>query len=326
MQLHKVNILIAAAVLLGGMWIIQPAFGVVADRIAAVVNGDVITLYELNSGFEPFQKKIESSYQGKDKEKIIADARAGFLNRMINNLLIEQEAKNTNVTVKDEEVNDAVKDILTRNKMKTEEFEKALKAEGTSVEDYRKELKNHLIQMKLVRREVRSTLSITENEIGEYYKKHRDEYEGKEAVRIKQIILLFPKDADVMTRAAIRLQMDGVLKRLQAGEPFDTLAEQYSQGPAASSGGDIGFVEKGLMMPEVEREAFRLKTGEMSGIIETPLGFHIIQVIDRRGAGIKPIESVRKEILSKIEEQKMEKKFEEWMADLRKRSHIDIKP
>lgn len=316
----------AAVILLGGMWIIQPAFGLVADRIVAVVNGDVITLHELNSGFEPFQKKIESSYQGKDKEKIIADARVSFLNRMINNLLIEQEAKNTNVTVKDEEVNDAVKDILTRNKMTAEDFEKALKAEGSSVEDYKKELKDHIIQMKLVRREVRSTLSISESEIGEYYKKHRDEYEGKEAVRIKQIILLIPKDADVVTRAAIRLRMDGILKRLKAGEPFDALAEQYSQGPTASSSGDIGFVEKGLMLPEVDREAFRLKTGEISDIIETPMGFHIIQVIDRRGAGIKPIESVREEILSKIEEQKMEKKFEEWLSDLRKRSHIDIKP
>lgn len=326
MQLHKVNIFIATVILMGGMWIIQPAYGEVADRIIAIVNGDVITLYELNSRFEPYQKRIEGSYHGTDRGKIIADARTSFLNRMIDNLLIEQESKRANVTVRDEEVNDAVKDILIRKNMKTEDFDKVLKADGSSVQEYKKELKDHLIRMRLLRREIRSKLSISENEIGEYYKKYRDEYEGKEAVRIKQIVLLFPKDADVMARAAIRLQMDGILKRLQGGEPFDALAEQYSQGPASSSGGDIGFVEKGLMMPEVDREAFRLKTGEISGIIEVPLGFYIIQVIDRRGAGVKPIESVREEILSKIEEQKMEKKFEEWLSDLRKRSHIDIKP
>ncbi len=79
------------------------------------------------------------------------------------------------------------------------------------------------------------------------------------------------------------------------------------------------------MIPEVEREAFRLKTGDLSTIIETSLGLHIIQVVDRRGAGIKPLESVREEVFQKIDEEKIEKMFEKCLVGIRKRSYIDIK-
>jgi parvulin-like peptidyl-prolyl isomerase len=325
MELKISRTLIGAILTVLSSWAFSPDCCAVTDRIVAVANSEVITLYELNSNFEPYKKKIESTYNGTDKEKVIAESRLNFLKQMTDNILIDQEAKKKGLTVRDEEVNDAIKDILIHKKMKTEDMEQALKAEGSSLEGYKKELKSHLTQMKLLRREVRSKISISEQEIGEYYKNHINEYEGKEAVRIKQIIILFPKDADVITKAAIRLQMEEVLKRLKSGEPFDVLASQFSQGPDAARGGDVGFIEKGLMLSEVEQAAFSIKAGEISGIIESSAGYHIIQVIDHRGAGIKPIESVREEILSRIEEQKLEKKFEEWMADLRKRSHIDIK-
>ena len=87
------------------------------------------------------------------------------------------------------------------------------------------------------------------------------------------------------------------------------LAAQYSKGPAAAQGGDIGFVERGVILPEVEKAAFGLPVGQVSDVIETEMGFHIIAVVDKRGAGLKPLPAVRNEIKAKIEDEKARQKI-----------------
>ena len=302
-----------------------PAHAEITDRIIAIVNGDVITLTELNTAYEPYRKKIEESYRGPDKEKVIADSRLMMLNKMIENILIDQEAKKTGLIVKDEEVMETINTMLARRKYTMEDLLNNLAKENSTFEAHKKEVKEHLLRMKLVRYELKSKIMITEEEIGEYYRQNRENYEGKEAVRLKQILLITPRGADEKIKTTLRAEADAILARLNKGESFDVIASQYSRGPAAAAGGDIGFVEKGSMQPVVDSAAFSLKKDEVSGIIESTIGFHIIKVIDKRGAGIKPIESVREEIKAKIEEDKWDKKYLEWVKELRKKSVIEIK-
>lgn len=295
------------------------------DRIVAIVNGDSITLSELNGTFEPYRKKIDEAYKGTDKETIIASNRQLLLKKMIDNILIDQEAKKSGITVTDNEVTETIKDMLTRRKIKMEDLQSELGKEHSTMEAYRKEIKEHLLRMRLLKREVRSKITVSEEEIGDYYLKHREAYEGKEAVRIKQILILYPNNPDEKIKVNLRKQIDAIHKRLLNGEPFEQLAVQYSQGPGAAAGGDIGFIEKGTILPSVETVAFRLKMDEISEVIESPVGFHIIKAIDKRGAGIKPINSVRDEIKAKIEEEKSDKKYDEWIQELRNKSLIEIK-
>jgi peptidyl-prolyl cis-trans isomerase SurA len=302
-----------------------PVHAEITDRIIAIVNGDVITLMELNNTFEPYRKKIEESYRGPDKEKIIEDNRLMMLNKMIENILIDQEAKKTGLIVKDEEVMETITNLLARKKYTMEDLLNNLAQENSTFEAHKKDVKEHLLRMKLVRHELKSKIMITEEEIGEYYRQNRENYEGKEAVRLKQILLIFPRGADEKVKTNLRTEVDAIFARLQKGDSFDALASRYSQGPAAAAGGDIGFVEKGSMQSVVESAAFSLKKDEVSGVIESPIGLHIIKLIDKRGAGIKPIESVREEIKAKIEEDKWDKKYLEWIKELRKKSVIEIK-
>jgi peptidyl-prolyl cis-trans isomerase SurA len=302
-----------------------PVHAEITDRIIAIVNGDVITLMELNNTFEPYRKKIEESYRGPDKEKVIEDNRLMMLNKMIENILIDQEAKKTGLIVKDEEVMETITNLLARKKYTMEDLLNNLAQENSTFEAHKKDVKEHLLRMKLVRHELKSKIMITEEEIGEYYRQNRENYEGKEAVRLKQILLIFPRGTDEKVKANLRTEVDAIFARLQKGDSFDALASRYSQGPAAAAGGDIGFVEKGSMQSVVESAAFSLKKDEVSGVIESPIGFHIIKLIDKRGAGIKPIESVREEIKAKIEEDKWDKKYLEWIKELRKKSVIEIK-
>lgn len=300
-------------------------FSAVVDRVVAVVNDDIITLSELESTFHPYQKRIDAEYKGADKDKVIADGRKMILNRMIENRLIQQRSMKIGIVVKDDEIMETIKDLLRQRNISMEAFTQILGREGSSLEAYRQDMKDQMTRVRLLRRELKTKILVSDEEIGENYVKHRNEYEGREAVRIKQILILLPQNADSATRARLKAAAEMMHKRLMDGESFDMLAAQFSQGPSAATGGDVGFLEKGTMLPEVDDVAFLLAKDEISKIIVSPVGFHIIKVMDRRGGGVKPIEVVREEIKARLEEEKMEKSYEEWIVDLRKRSHIEIK-
>lgn len=319
------KIFLAAAMVMLMITAAVPVSGEVADRIVAIVNDDIITLSELNTTFEPYMKRIESQLSGKDKEKVVAEGRTAILNRMIDNKLIEQEAKKSGIVVKDDEVMGVIRDMLKGRNMQMPDLLQALSKDGLTFDGYKQDLKEQLQRQQLVRREIRAKLVVTDDEIGDYYRQHRDEYEGKEAIRLRQILLPLPLGADPAIRERARELAESILKRIKNGEPFEALAAQFSQGPATAAGGDIGFVEKGHMLPEVEKVALNLGVGDLSPVIETSQGFYIIQVVDKRGAGLKPIIEVRQEIQRKLEDEKASKKFEQWVADLRSKSLVDIK-
>ena len=324
MKAYKTGFAVILAVLL----ISAPAAAAVADRIVAVVNGEVITLSELHRAFAPYAAHIEANYKGPDKEAFLKQGEAAFLQRMIDQILIEQEAKKPGVgiaAVKDEEVMGMVKDMLAKNRLTMQDYLKKLAEEGKTLESAKQEIRGQMLRMRLLRREVQSRILVKDEEIGEYYDKHREDYEGREAVHIRQIFLPVPEGADSGARDRVRAEANQLRERILKGERFEVMAARYSRGPAAAEGGDIGFVERGIMMPEVEKTAFSLPVGEVSEVLETEAGFLLLVVVDKKGAGLKPLPVVRDEIKAKIEDEKVNKKYDEWMVELRKKSFIDIR-
>jgi peptidyl-prolyl cis-trans isomerase SurA len=317
----RIVLIISAATLFACM----AAQAEVIDKIVAVVNNDIITRNEFNTAFEPYLKRIETTYQGDDKDAAIKQTQAAFLQRLIDNLLIEQEAKKSKIDIKDEEIMAVLKESLTKQNLKMEDFIRKQESEGNTLASVKKDIKSQLMHVRLLRAEIKSKIIVSDQEIGDYYNQHRNDYEGKEAVRIKQILLIIPPNADKAIKAKIKKDAEKIHKRILDGESFERLAAKYSQGPGAQQGGDIGFFEKGSAMPELEAVAFTLPLEKASQVIESSMGFHIIVVIDKRGAGIKPIAAVREEIKIKIEDEKLEKKFDEWIRSLRKKSYIDIR-
>ena len=140
-----------------------------------------------------------------------------------------------------------------------------------------------------------------------------------------QIFLPVPAGQGQKSREAVRAQARQLHERILKGESFEMLASQYSKEPAAAQGGDIGFMERGAMMPNVEKAAFEMPVGQVSDVIETELGFHIVMVVDKRGEGLKSASDVRNEIKAKIENEKASQKYDEWIEGIRKKSFIDIR-
>jgi len=306
----------------------QTATAAVTDGIAAVVNDEIITQSELHRAFDPYAKRIDDTYRGNDKETVLKQNKSVFLQRMIDQILIEQEAKKVGLTpesIKDEEVMAVINDMLVKNNLSTKEYMQKLATEHSSLEAVKKEIRGQMLRMRLLRREVQSKILVTDEEIGEYYNKHRQEYEGKEAVRIHQILLPAPKEQGSLMRQNVRVQAEQIRDRILKGESFEAMAAKYSKDPSAAHGGDIGFVERGVILPQVEQAAFSLPLDEVSNVLETDLGYLLITVVDKRGAGFKPPSAVRNEIKAKIEDEKVAKKYDDWIEGIRKKSFIDIR-
>lgn len=318
---------ILTLILAGLVWICGPGDvrAQMEDRIVAVVNNDVITLYELNKMVNAYMDRIARSSREEDREKIKAETRAIIMNRMVDDMLVEQEAKKKGIAVKEEDIMESLNDMMTRRRLKLDDFKAALLKQGSTFEAYKEEMRSHLMKMRLATKEVRSKISVSDEEIGNYYSRNRDIYEGKEAVRLQQILLLLPKNADEETKERIRTDAEKILIKLKGGESFALMAVRYSQGPAAQTGGDLGFVEKGTLLPVVDKAAFALKEDELSPVIESAIGFHILKITDRRGKGVKSLTAVREEIKEEIINEKMEKKLQDWIQDLRKKSFVEVR-
>jgi parvulin-like peptidyl-prolyl isomerase len=299
--------------------------GQVTDRIVAVVNKDIITLFELEKAVDIYLIRIGQPLQAEEKEKIRLETRNVVLYRMIEEMLIEQQARKTGIVVSDEDAMSSITDMLGRRKTPMENFKEALVREGSSFEQYKEEVKSHLMKVRLAQREVWSKISVSDEEIGEYYSKHRDAYEGEESVRLKQILLVIPPGADYEAKNILRMKAEEILKRLENGEPFEVMAANHSEGPEAPTGGDLRFVDKGSLLPQVDEAAFKLKVNELSPVVESSIGFHILMVVDRSGKGSKPLNHIRAEIHEQVANEKLEKKLQDWVQNLKNRSFVDIR-
>jgi len=296
----------------------------IVDRIVAVVNDDVITQHELESTVEGILKRYDKSIRPEDRDRVAAEARKALIARLVDDMLLRQEARRLGITVREEEVTNAIQENLKRRNMSMDDLQQALAREGSSLEKHREATRNDLIRMRIMQREIRQRVSVTPEEIGAYYQEHRDEYEGKLRVRLQMIPLPVPEGADPQARAEQRARAEAALKRIRAGEPFEVLANEARAGQP-QTGGDLGYVEKGTMHPSIEEAAFSLKPGEVSDVIETPQGFVIIRALDRRGGGSLSVKATREDVEERLFRMKMEKKFEEWLAERRQKAHIEIR-
>lgn len=296
----------------------------IVDRIVAVVNDDVITQYELDSTVDIILKRYDRNMSPENRERLAGDARKALIERLINDLLLRQEAKRLGITVREEEVTNAIQENLKRRNMTLDETQQALAKEGTSLDRYREATRNDLIKSRIMQREIRQRVSVTNEEIGAYYQEHRDEYEGKLRVRLQMILLPTPEGSEPQLKTEQRLKAEAFLKRIREGEPFEVVANEAREGQP-QTGGDIGYVEKGSMHPSIEEVAFSLEPGQVSNVIETPQGFAIIRALDRRGGGSLSVKATREDVEDRLYRMKMEKKFEEWLAERRQKAHIEIR-
>jgi parvulin-like peptidyl-prolyl isomerase len=283
----------------------------VEDRIAAIVNSDLIMLSEVRRELAPERERLEKHYRGEELSRRLQMAEAMALTTMIERRLQLQEAKARSVEVGDQEVKQAVKQLIQQG-------EKIDDKDPVSTNSVRAQL----TLLKVVDREVRSGVMVADPEMKRYYQEHRDRFALPEEYTLSQI-LIKPRSPDEVADA--RAKGREVTALLKQGESFEDLALRYSDGPTASRGGRLGLVRQGELLPAIERGVSNLVPGGISDIIESPEGLHIVRLDDKKPKQFRPFEEVRQEIQALVFQQKSEDMFQSWLADLKNKAYIEIK-
>mgnify|MGYP001146178740 CR=1 FL=1 len=280
---------------------------VVLDRVVAVVNDEIITLSDL-------QREMTKHREMSD-EKVL-------LEEMIDRRLQMLAAKKNGMDVTDREVADAIGEIMKRNNMTRQQFEEALGREGLTYDQYRSELREQMTMSRLVNKYVRTGLVVEEAEARAYYDRNPERYSLPEEIRVRHLVLKLPEHATAAQIAAAREQAEGLLARLRKGEDFVTLIRKHSSGPTAGQDGDLGFLQRGHAIPEIDEAARNLKPGEYGGPLRTGDSLQIIRLEEIRTPRM-PFEKVREDILRTLGEQKLENNYRAWLQTLRSDAHIE---
>lgn len=306
------------------LFTVSPASAHVIDKIVARVNGDIILMSDLKGRSLQFLAEMKRRNQPVDEDNIHKIEKE-ILNEMIEERLMLQFANNNNIKISDEDIKIAIEDVKKQNNFTDEMLEKALKNDKVTINDYRERLKEQMIITKVINYEVKSNIHIEENEIKKYYEEHRDEFKTPEEVRVRHMVFMYSKEEkDSSKEEVIRKKAADILNKIREGEDFAKLASIYSEDLSAKSGGDLGYFSRGKMIKDFEDAAFILKKGEVSDVIRTPYGFHIIKCEDKKEAGFRPAEEVSGEIEKSIFLEKMKSLKNIWMKKMKEKAFIDV--
>lgn len=287
----------------------------VVDRIVVIVNEDIITLSDIKKVDLNIRIALSTKYQGPELEEKIESARKELLEDLIEKKLLLAKAKEDGIDVENE-TKMVIENILKENNLSSEkDLEEIMKNEGINYSAWKEELKNNLLQQKVIRKYVDSNISVDNAEMLEYYRKHPDEFTEPEEVKIKGIFL--------EDKEGVEERMKKIEEELK-NKSFEDVASIYSEGPEKERNGDLGTFKKGEMDKNLENHVSSMKVGELTPWIKTSKGYYILKLEERKEAKLKSFDEARDEILDKIIEAKREPLLKKFFEDLKARSYIKI--
>jgi peptidyl-prolyl cis-trans isomerase SurA len=303
--------------ILAALALAPPARAELVDAVAAVVNGEIITLGELEG--RAGAQLPPASATGE-----LGRRRATLLRRLaddaIADKLIEKEAEAQGALPTNAELDAAVEEIKRTNGIDDATLEKALAQQGMSRRQYREMLRAQLTRMKVVEFKVKGRVSVTEDDVKARYAKMAGDLKSTREVRASDLYV--PPSGDAK---ADRERLEKARARVAAGEPFAQVAKELG-GPLAASGGDLGWFAPGTMLPALEKVAFALKKGELSPVFEAGGGLHVVRVEDERSTGgARPLAEAREEIRQQLTAEKLQKATDEYLGELRKSADVEVR-
>jgi len=299
--------------------------GEIVERIVAVVNNDVITLSELEEAGRRMFEQVQQSSLPAEREEKLQKARRAVLDQLIENKLLDQEIKNKKVEVAESDVDGAIEQILRENRISENELKGILAKEGITLSTYRRRIHDELGKLRLINREIKSKIVIKEEDLKKRYQDNLAKFTDPAEVKVQQIFFVIPQLAAEAQVASIRKEALAILEKARSGEDFAELAGKYSQGPEAREGGVLGFFKHNELRPELEESAFKLQVGEVSGLIKSPEGLHILRVLERKGGEPKPFAEVQNQLRDEMMQAEADRQFQEWMKALKAKAYIEIR-
>lgn len=311
------------------MVLIMPAlFGQdlqVLDEIVAKVNNEIITLTDLNRELEYLRVALREEIKDPAAlEKAFEEQRKDVLQRIIQDKMMLQKAEEVGLTANvDVEVSAHLEEVRKQAGIPNMQvFDQILQQRGSSMVQYREAIKKRYILDEVVRNFVYSKITLLSAEVESFYQENMDKFTEPAEVELAEILFLIEgKD-----KAQVRTRAEEALAKLKAGSSFEELAKQFSEGPTAAKGGQIGSFKKGSMAAALEQVAFSMREGEVSGIIETDYGLQIIKVASSQAPRAKPLDEIRPQIQNYLYQKKAQPGIKDFLEELLSQSYIYVAP
>ena len=293
--------------------------------VAAKVNEQTITNHEVIKVVHNFQKQNigpDSTAQGATvPEKLYYTA----VNRLVEQALILDEAKKLGIVVSDTEVTDNVQQLVTMAGGESK-LDSLLKEQGASRADVEKDMRNNLVLKGYLEHVKKTMPAVSDTAIQAFYNGHPEMFGPKAEVHARHILIRTDPQTPDMEKAGARQKAQEALERAQKGEPFDKIAQQMSQDEgSAVNGGDLGWFGQGQMVAPFDSAAFALKPGQLSGVIQTQFGYHVIKVEGTRmGEGQPYNDQLKEQIRQYLAQQETQEYFRKELDSLKAKAKLKI--
>jgi peptidyl-prolyl cis-trans isomerase SurA len=294
---------------------------VLLDRVVAVVNDEVITWSDLYKMMESEATDRVKKLSEEDRMKIFRKNEAAFLDKLIDLRLQIQEARRIGIRVSPEDIKETIENIKKKYSLNDQTLKESLKKEGLTFADYRKKLSDQILISQLINQHIKSKIVISEAEIRDYMKSHKEGLSDDEAFKFGQIF--FKRPVDDSDKKSIEEKASMVVQKLKSGEDFGALAEEYSEDPSGKNGGDLGYVKKSYLDKKFVDVLEKMKPGDVSEPFWTESGLHIVK-LEAKPSSMDKAETeanVRKQLMN----DEFLEKYKSYVTSLREKAHIEIR-
>ena len=258
-----------------------------------------------------------------DQLPLLTRLRKEAMDILIEQELIIQAAEASGIKVLPEEIDAAFAEVSQSLNSK-DEFLRRLDTEGYTEASYREHLRRMIAASKYLDDVRAGATRVSDEELEAYYHDNEIRLTLPEQVRVRHILLTWKPLGKPDDRAALHQQMKAIQKKARAGDDFAELAREYSDDSTARNGGDVGFFHRGQMVPAFEAAAFSLQPGEISDIVETPFGVHILRMEERKASRLLPLDEIREQLREHVHQENLDRVVEEETARLRDQADIEI--
>ena len=300
---------------------LQPETKVDENSVVVSVNGKDIIQGEVEKELQ----NILMQYQGRVPPQQMVQLQSQFkkqaVESLINKQLLFEETDKQNIEASVEDIDAEVKKVAAQFET-PEKFKERLEQMGMSEEKLREDIKQNYRIEKLLKSKL-PPITVTDEDISLFYKENPENFSVPEQIQASHILLSLEPDSSDEVKKEKQSELQAVLEKIKKGDDFAELARKHSDCPSKEKGGELGSFPRGAMVKAFEDVAFNLKKDEVSDVVETQFGFHIIKLTGRTEASTTPIEQVKDKISTYLETQKQSKEVAAYLETLRSAAKID---
>ena len=298
----------------------QPAGSTPGGDVAAKVNGVPITTGELNRSF---QAHVQVPYSLVQEDPRAKEILRQILDNLIDRELLLQQAKSLKMSVTPQQVDTQMQQLIQRFPSQ-EAFEQALTAQNVTLDAVKKDVERQLLRQQLVKKEILDKVNVSARDVQAFYEKNKDKYVEEEQIHARHILVKVPQEVNPTDDAKLKGKADDAVKRAKKGEDFATLAKELSDDGSKESGGDLGFFPRGRMVPAFEEAAFALQPGQISEVVRTQFGYHVIKVEERKAGRALPFDEAKEQVQDDLTKEKTYERYQHYMAGLRGKAKVEV--